>query len=968
MCHAYNSTWNAQVPVNFDNVRLILPGLSKLLPPLHPHQPAAIARIIYQPSAGLVHDTGAGKTLEAIIGVHERRRLGLSHKPCLVVQRHKLSDFRDEYLRAYPGARLLVADTPDLEGDKRREFIARCATGNFDAIIISREAFTRIPVSSKLQARFIRAELEALREVLDEAKKGKKGESRGGRRDLTTKKIEALISKAEERLEAHVDRIGHDKGLTYEDTGIDYLVIDEAQGYRRGPLTSALPGESARGSDRARDLLIKVRHHLDVHGESRICLASARPWVNRISELYVWLRYLGHDLGPYDLWCRTFAKFKPGYEMTPTGHFKVRVRLREIINAPDLYLNLRDRSDFKLHGHGLNLKLPRLKGGRPRIIAVPATTQHGRHARHLQHRIKNLPKGPPEKGQDCYLSVQNDAIKAALDLRMVGWETTEPQKADVTADVLYGLWLQHRDDAYPGSDRKGSLVLVFASLGVPGDGKWNFYDEVRGKLIARGMPARLVRFIHEARDMTEREELFRACRAGEVAFLFGSTGKLGEGTNVQDRIVALVQVTSPWNWDEPDQEMGRGIRQGNLNDEVEVIRIVTSPSCDALKWQRTKDKRDAFYQLLTGEIDGRTIRVPDDDLTPSEMVAESSGDPRHLERAQLEATVARLDMLRRDWARNQSTLTWRARDARAAAARCQQEITQIDAAIARRTDTRGDAFAMTIEGSRHVKRADAAAALTDLINTRFDQLDTSPDPHRAWTIGELGGFTLILDITKNPYYGPPVLLRLDGIPDRGDPVGIAVKDLSGKPLTGLITRLENRIGGLEKARAERAEQIAARLAEADAADADAGGQFPQDDELTQAAAQLDRLEAELFAEAQAEARAEAAGEQQPAGAAAASTPPAGTASASTASAGTASAGTASAGSILAQVLPPRPARQATVRPEPPDSRPPRQIPAEPPASRPPRPGRPRLRTPARRPGPGSRRASSRSSPPRTGSA
>ncbi|MGH3190580.1 MAG: hypothetical protein ACRDOL_25605, partial [Streptosporangiaceae bacterium] len=856
LCQAYNAAWNAQVPVNFDKVQLILPGLSKTLA-LHPHQPAAIARVIYQGSAGLVHDTGAGKTLEAIIGVHERRRLGLSHKPCFVVQRHKLSDFRDEYLRAYPGAHLLVADTPDLEGDKRREFVARCATGNFDAIIMSREAFTRIPVSARLQARFIRAELEALREVLDDAKR--EGKTRGGRRDLTTKKIEKLLDAAEERLKYHVDRIGHDQGLTYEDTGIDYLVIDEAQGYRRGPLTSALPGESARGSDRARDLLIKVTHHLDVHGESRICLASARPWVNRISELFVWLRYLGHDLGPYDLWCRTFARFKPGYEMTPTGHFKVRVRLREIINAPDLYLYLRDRSDFKLHGHGLTLKLPRLRGGRPQITAVTATAAHRRHSVHLQNRIQNLPKGPPEKGQDCYLSVQNDAIKAALDLRLVGRQTEEPQKADVVAGLLHDLWLAHRDDVYPRPDGTpdpvtGSLILVFASLGVPGEpGKWNFYHEVRGQMTALGVPAAKIRFIHEARDMAEREELFRACRAGEVAFLFGSTGKLGEGTNVQDRAAGLVQVTAPWNWDEPDQEMGRVIRQGNLNDEVFCIRVVTSPSCDALKWQRAKDKKDAFYQLLTGEIDGRTIRVPDDDLTPSEMVAASSGDPRHLERAQLEANIARLDMLRRDWARNQSMLTYRARDAREFCAEGQKEISRVGAAIARRVDTRGDAFAMTIDGHRHTRRADAAAALTAAITPRFDRTYAAAEGRRSgtWEIGTLGGFTVTLRINLDWYLGAPIRLWLDGIPDTGDPIGAGVDDLSGKPLAGLITRLENRIAGLEKIRADLTGQIDYRRAEAEAAEAETGGQFPRDQELTDLRGRLDALEKDLFAEARA---------------------------------------------------------------------------------------------------------------------
>ena len=846
LSHTYNHMWRARIPVSFDNVELFLPGLAKTLT-LRKHQPAAIARVIYQGSAGLIHDTGAGKTLEAIIGVHERRRLGLSHKPCFVVQKHKLADFRDEYLRAYPGARLLVADTDDLVGDKRREFIARCATGNPDAIIISREAFTKIPVSARRRAAWLHQEKQELEDVLLDAK------AHGSKR--TVKEIEKKILRTEERLKARLEEIGQDTGLCYEDTGIDYVVVDEAQDYRRGPIVSSIPDLGQDGSDRATDLLLKLGHHEELYGETRVALLTATPWTNRISEIYTWERYLRGDIGPFDPWCRTFGKITLAYEMTPTGDFKARARLREILNAPDLYLRLRELSDFKLHTTGdLDLKLPRMAGGRPQIAVVDATTQHGLLAMELADRLRNLPGGPPQKGQDNHLSIQNDAIRAALDLRMIGWETDEPQKVDAVADLLYAKWLKHRDAVYLQADGtqhpvKGSLVLVFASQGTPGGGKeWNFYDELRGKLLARGMPQGLVRYIHEARTMQEKEELFHAARNGEVFALLGSTAKLGMGTNVQDRAVGLIQVTSPWNWDEPHQEIGRVEREGNLNDEFFCIRVVTSPSCDALKWERARQKEQAFRQLMTGRIEGRTIRIPDDDLSTAEIMAAASGDPRLLELAQLQGNRARLELVRSDWGRAQTTLAYRARDARTEITRLEKTIQMITDALPVRRDTRGQAFAMTVEGTRHAKRPAAAAALTRLITGHAGVLDGRQPV--TWGIGEIGGFGLTLEIRPDAYWGPPIRLHLNGIPDHGDPVGIYPGELGqGKPLTGLVTRLENRIAGLEDAQAGATARIGELRAEADAADAETGGTFPQQDELDQVRTRLEVLEKELFSKA-----------------------------------------------------------------------------------------------------------------------
>ena len=369
-----------------------------------------------------------------------------------------------------------------------------------------------------------------------------------------------------------------------------------------------------------------------------------------------------------------------------------------------------------------------MTGGKPQIVQVPASDELLAYAEEIRSRYESLPKGPPRKGQDNHLKIQGDAIKASLDLRLVGRTTSQPQKTDVVAQVLFDKWLKHRNDVYKKADGtdhpvKGSLILAFASLGTPGRTRkrgqdeqpgpydnWDFYTQTRANLIGLGMPPHLIRFMHEADGSEQKlEELFRGARNGEIHVLFGSTDKLGIGVNVQHRCVGLVQVTAPWNWDEPHQELGRVQRQFNQNDEFFCIRVVTSPSADAIKWERARQKEQSFRALMSGKIDGRTIRIPDDDLSSAEVMAAASGDLRLLERAELEGSLSRLDRLRRAWAQQQTALGYTIRDAEDQIAGKTRAITMIDTALARRTDTRGDAFAMTVAGQRYTKRAEAAA-------------------------------------------------------------------------------------------------------------------------------------------------------------------------------------------------------------------------------------------------------------------
>jgi hypothetical protein len=760
------------------------------------------------------------------------------------VQKHKLGDFQEEFLRAYPGARVLAADTEDLTGDRKREFVARCATGNPTAIIMSREAFRSIPVSAERMASFLEQETEALRNAVSEAKAG------GDRR--TVKQLEQELLNSQERWREQLARIGRDRGLSYEDTGIDYLVVDEAQGYRKGPIASSLPGIADPGSQRSLDLLLKLAYHRERYGETRVCLATATPYTNRIAEIYTWQRYLTGEMEDFDAWCRTFGKMATAYEMTAGGEFRAKARLREIINAVDLHLILRELTDFKLKD-SLDLPLPEMAGGKPQIVEVPASGELLNYAAEIRHRYAQLGGGPPQKGADNHLKIQGDAIKAALDLRLVGESTAEPQKVDVTAEILHAKWLEHRDDAYFRADGtehpvRGSLILVFASLGTPGrpragpHGDWNFYTELRNQLVARGIPRQGVRFIHEAATAQQKEELFRACRNGEVAILIGSTEKLGTGTNVQDRAVGLVQVTAPWNWDEPHQELGRVERQGNQNKEFWCIRVVTSPSADAIKWERARQKEQSFRALLSGKISGRTIRIPDDDLSSAEVMAAASGDRRLLDRARLEGTLAKLATLRNAWAQDQSALRFKTQQAERLRSSAQAVADQIEATLPRRRDTRGDAFTAVIGGRRFRLRADAGRYLNELLRT--ETAATPRDGSRTVQLGELGGFGLSATIT--PAQQNSVALHLDGLPDAPRAITADHRDLPAQH--GLITRLENRLAELEKVRDTALSSVRRHAKEVDDARRLTGNPFPQQAEYEDAAARLESLEQSLIAE------------------------------------------------------------------------------------------------------------------------
>jgi N12 class adenine-specific DNA methylase/SAM-dependent methyltransferase len=613
LARTYNDRFNSLVLRSYDDASLSLPGLALTFRP-RPHQVAAVARMIVEPAVLLAHEVGAGKTAEMVMGVTELRRLGLVAKPAVVVPNHMLEQFAREWLQLYPRARVLVAGQEDLQRDRRREFIARCATGTWDGIVMSRSAFERIPLSASEQQQYLDRELAQLRQWIQAA--------RGGDR-RTVKKLEKTLLRAEERIKAKLDS-AKDPGITFEATGIDYLCVDEAHGYKNLRTPSNISDAAIDGSMRASDLDMKIDYLRRRNGARVVTFATATPIANSVTEAYVMQRYLRPDvleaagIEVFDTWAATFGQVVSQVELAPEGgsSFRMKSRFARFANVPEMLRMFHVAADVKT-ADDLALPVPALRqrpdGQRaPETVTVEPSEQLLGYVRDLGDRaarVRNRAVGPEE---DNMLKISGDGRRAALDLRLLGLPQTTAGKITAAADRIAAIWKAHQDEDYfdPGGlpyPARGSLQLVFCDLGTPGTG-WNAYDELRGQLAARGLPPESVRFIHDARTDRDKAQLFAACRAGRVAVLIGSTEKMGVGTNVQDRAIALHHLDAPWRPADVAQRDGRVLRQGNLNPEVAIIRYVTERSFDGYMWQ-TLERKARFIRSATvaetGQPDGK---------------------------------------------------------------------------------------------------------------------------------------------------------------------------------------------------------------------------------------------------------------------------------------------------------------------------------------------------------------------------
>jgi N12 class adenine-specific DNA methylase len=857
----YNEQFNAIVTRSYDDAELSLPGLALSFEP-RSHQVAAVARMIHEPAVGLFHEVGAGKTAEMTMGCMELRRLGLVRKPCVVVPNHMLEQFGREWAQLYPQAKLLIASSHDLRGERRREFVGRCATGDWDAVILTRGAFERIPMSRQAQKAYFDREVEAMREQIERAESEVE--------PIGVKRMQAQLANAEERVKAMMDGV-RDPGITFEQTGIDYVVVDEAHGYKNLRTMSSIPGAAIMpGSNRASDLDMKLGYLRQRHGGRVATFATATPIANSVTEAHVMQRYLRPDLlaqariEDFDTWAATFGETVTAMELGVSGNFRINTRFAKFRNVPELLRMWHLSADIKT-ADDLDLDTPeiaaRAEDGKrePETVTVPATPELEMYITELASRADAVRDRVVDPTEDNMLKISSHGRAAALDMRLVGRPAPSGKiKVEVAADRIAAIHAEHRDDVYRTASSepdpvRGSLQLVFCELGTPKpDGSWSVYGELREQLAERGVPREMVRFIHEARNDREKGELFAAARAGHVAVLVGSTEGMGVGTNVQRRAVALHHLDCPWRPADLAQRDGRIIRQGNANPEVRILRYVTEGSFDAYSWQTVARKAEFIAQVMRGRLDTREIEdIGDSALSYNEVKALATGNPLLLDQARAQADVTRLERLARGHDRSQQRLPGLIESAQARVRRLTDQRGALDDALAARQPTRADAFAMTIRARRCAERTEAKTwLLNELGSFRSQarrQMRFVGDHVELAQFALLGGLPLTAraEAVRDQPQRPVLSIYVHGILDTELTVRDADWEAGGH---GLITRLENRLDDLESLVGETEARIATAHTEIEQATGQLGKPFARAAELAAAYERLDAIEAEMASE------------------------------------------------------------------------------------------------------------------------
>ena len=857
LLHEYNTRFNSLVLRDYTALgnALTLPGLADTFD-AHTHQRAAVARIISEPSVGLFHQVGAGKTASMVIAAHELRRLGMTDKPAVVVPNHMLGQFAREWLQLYPMAKILAAGTEHLTKDNRRRFVARAAANSWDAIIMTRSAFERLGVSLEVESAYLERELAEIRSALDQQR------ARGAH--LTIKRLEKKVWRAEAAMEKRLDG-AVDLGVTFEQTGIDYLFVDEAHGYKNLATVSNIPGAGIIGSKRAEDLYMKVEHLRETGNEHIMTFATATPIANSITEAHVMCRYLRPDLledagiKHFDAWAATFGEIVTQMEMAVTGggSYRLKTRFARFQNVPEMLRILHLLADVKT-AEDLKLPTPPLKprsDGQllPETVVIPTPPEVTEYLQHLADRAEKVKNKLVTPEEDNMLKISTDGRKAALDMRLVadGKPISGRCKLDVVADKIARIYHVTRNVAYrvQRTDVRhptlGSLQIVFCDLSTPHPSRWNAYHELRRLLIERGLSADEVRFAHEAKNDAEKARLFESCRSGQVAVLIGSTEKMGVGTNIQARAIALHHVDCPWRPADIEQREGRILRQGNQHSGgVRIFRYVVEGSFDAYSWQTVERKARFIGQVMRGRFDVRAIEeIADNALSFAEVKALAAGDTLILDQATLSADVTRLQRLQRAYHNNQAALKRTVENHSAWLVTLDKEVAALDAAIARQINTRGEKFAITIDGTVHTNRANAGAALVHLLNA----MDKSKRP-----IGDLGGLVIsgrvrysVVDEVREAQLG------FDGLP--GNLAHTTLPEARKDPLK-IIRQLESRANNLDALRAKTIANRASTEAEAERARSAIGVPFKHAGALGEASEKLDAVNAELAAKALAQER------------------------------------------------------------------------------------------------------------------
>ena len=821
----YNDTFNSVRPREYDGSHITFGGISPEIT-LRPHQVNAIAHILYGGSTLLAHKVGAGKTFEMVAAAQESKRLGLCQKSMFVVPNHLVGQWASEYLRLYPSANILVTTKQDFETGNRKKFCGRIATGDYDAVIIGHSQFEKIPMSIERQREQLEKQLDDIERGIDDVQ-ASKGEQ------FTVKQLMKTRKAIKTKLEKLNDTKRKDTVIDFEQLGVDRLFIDESHFYKNLYLYTKMRnvgGIAQTEAQKSSDLFMKCRYLDEITGNRGTVFATGTPVSNSMVELYSVQRYLQYDtlaqngLQHFDSWASTFGETVTALELAPEGtNYRAKTRFAKFYNLPELMQMFREVADIQTADM---LKLPVPKVNYHNIKTKPSEIQTEMVAS-LAKRAEKVRARLVEPNIDNMLKITNDGRKLALDQRMIDPMLPDDPDSKVNAcvDNVYRIWEEHADTK--------ATQLVFCDLSTPkNDGTFNVYDDMREKLIARGIPAEQIRFIHEATTDAQKKELFGKVRSGEVRVLFGSTPKMGAGTNVQDRLIAIHNLDCPWRPSDLEQRQGRIERQGNMFPEVDVYRYVTEQTFDAYLYQLVESKQKFISQIMTSKSPVRSAEDVDEvALSFAEVKMLATGDARFKEKMDLDIQVSKLRVLKQSYLSEHYDLEDRVLKYYPQTIKEYEERIagyENDAALAEQHKPQGeDKFcSMTLKGVTYTEKADAGEMLLAICK---DYPMSAPTE-----IGSYRGFRMeIYYDTVNAHY----CMNLCGKAKH--------KVDLGADALGNLTRIENELSKLpvrlEAAKTKKAETIA----QLETAKEEIKKPFAFEDELKEKTERLNALNIEL---------------------------------------------------------------------------------------------------------------------------
>ena len=636
----YNELFNSTRPREYDGSHLKFPGMTPDIE-LKPHQKNAVAHVLYGNNTLLAHCVGAGKTFEMTAAAMESKRLGLCQKSLFVVPNHLTEQWASDFLRLYPGANILAATKKDFEPANRKKFCSRIATGDYDAVIIGHSQFEKIPLSVERQTAIIERQIDEI-ELAIEQTKADKGER------YTIKQMEKTKKSLQVRLDKLNDQIRKDNVVTFEQLGVDRLFVDESHNYKNLFLYTKMrnvAGIAQTEAQKSSDMFAKCQYLDEITGGKGVTFATGTPISNSMTELYTNMRYLQYDtlqklgLGHFDAWAASFGETQTAIELAPEGTgYRAKTRFAKFFNLPELISLFKESADIQTPDM---LKLPVPEAEYENVVLKPSEFQKETVAS-LAERAESVRDGKVDSTVDNMLRITNDGRKLALDQRLINdmLPDDENSKAATCVDKAFEIWQDTKEQK--------STQLIFCDLSTPkGDGTFNVYEDIKNKLMEKGVPEGEIAFIHDANTELRKAELFAKVRSGQVRFLLGSTAKMGAGTNVQDRLIALHHLDVPWRPSDIEQQEGRILRQGNQNDKVKIFRYVTEGTFDSYSWQLIENKQKFIGQIMTSKSPVRSCEDVDEAaLSYAEVKALATGNPYIKEKMDLDIQVSKLKLMK----------------------------------------------------------------------------------------------------------------------------------------------------------------------------------------------------------------------------------------------------------------------------------------------------------------------------------